>query len=170
MQDPHLKRSASFIFGVFNAPCNKRRPSLITRDVQKTVMFEETTITKNADISRDKRRIYRYKRLSETDKNKLYEVRPDLNPNAPLGLDCEITNPLVDADKNCYLNKVCNDNIKHETKVEITSDTAKDSISKSSLFRLSERNFTDSIDYDSSDDELDDEDNELMDMISRFNV
>merc|ERR1712070_522948 len=49
-------------------------------DFDKCVMFEEETITKNADISKDKKNIFRYHKLSKEDKNQLYEDRPDLHP------------------------------------------------------------------------------------------
>lgn len=43
-------------------------------------MFQEATISGNADISKDKRSIYRYNKLSREDKQLLYADRPDLNP------------------------------------------------------------------------------------------
>mmetsp|Transcript_7626 Transcript_7626/g.11307 ORF Transcript_7626/g.11307 Transcript_7626/m.11307 type:complete len:552 (+) Transcript_7626:187-1842(+) len=81
MQDPHLNRSfrramqlmgLGFCVGV-TADTNLRRSSR-----EKTVMFENAEKT-NADISKDKRTVYRYRRLSREDKALLYESRPDLN-------------------------------------------------------------------------------------------
>jgi len=46
-------------------------------------MFEESTIVKNADFSKDKRFIYRHHRLSKEDKEYLYQNRPDLQPQSP---------------------------------------------------------------------------------------
>ena len=51
-------------------------------DVEKNVMFEEATINKNADISKDKRSIYRNRKLSKEDKAILYALRPDLDPHS----------------------------------------------------------------------------------------
>lgn len=45
---------------------------------EKTVMFENAEKV-NADISKDKRTVYRYHRLSREDKADLYTHRPDLN-------------------------------------------------------------------------------------------
>jgi hypothetical protein len=57
--------------------------NVIIKDVDKTVMFQEATISGNADISKDKRSIYRYNKLSREDKQLLYADRPDLNPVSP---------------------------------------------------------------------------------------
>jgi hypothetical protein len=43
-------------------------------------MFEEATISRNADFSKDKKNIYRYHKLSKDDKKSLYADRPDLDP------------------------------------------------------------------------------------------
>ena len=56
------------------------RGRLKTTDFEKTVMFEEATITENADLSKDKKNIYRYHKLSKEDKKSLYAARPDLDP------------------------------------------------------------------------------------------
>mmetsp|Transcript_16927 Transcript_16927/g.25527 ORF Transcript_16927/g.25527 Transcript_16927/m.25527 type:complete len:542 (+) Transcript_16927:49-1674(+) len=81
MQDPHLNRSflramqwmgLGFCVGV-SADTNLNRSFK-----EKTVMFENAEKT-NADISKDKRTVYRYRRLSREDKALLYESRPDLN-------------------------------------------------------------------------------------------
>ena len=45
------------------------------------MMFEESTITYNADLSKNKRSIYKYNKLTKEDKAILYEARPDLDPN-----------------------------------------------------------------------------------------
>ena len=58
--------------------------------VPKSVMFEETTISQNADTSKDKRSIYRYHKLSNEDKLILYMNRPDLDP------DDKMREPLLD--------------------------------------------------------------------------
>ncbi len=52
--------------------------------VEKSVMFEEGTISVNADFSKDRKSIYRHNKLSKEDKKLLYENRPDLNPKQPL--------------------------------------------------------------------------------------
>lgn len=56
------------------------RGRLKTTDFEKTVMFEEATISENADLSKDKKNIYRYHKLSKEDKKSLYAARPDLDP------------------------------------------------------------------------------------------
>jgi len=43
-------------------------------------MFEESTIVDGADQFKDKRSIYKYRRLSKEDKQELYSSRPDLSP------------------------------------------------------------------------------------------
>lgn len=48
-------------------------------DVEKSVMFEEATITRSADIAKDKRSVYRNRKLSREDKLALYAERPDLD-------------------------------------------------------------------------------------------
>jgi hypothetical protein len=52
--------------------------------VEKTVMFQEETINANADLSKDRKSIYRHHKLSVEDKKLLYADRPDLNPKLPL--------------------------------------------------------------------------------------
>ena len=54
--------------------------SLKSTDFEKSVMFEEATINANADISKDRRNIFRFHKLSKEDKVVLYSARPDLNP------------------------------------------------------------------------------------------
>ncbi len=86
MQDPHLKRSfdlmmhycgCSFICVVLGLATPN---SLKSSDVEKMVMFEEKTIVRNADMAKDKKSIYRNRKLSREDKISLYQQRPDLNP------------------------------------------------------------------------------------------
>jgi hypothetical protein len=88
------------------------RGPLKTNDVEKVVMFEEATISRNADFSKDKKNIYRYHKLSKDDKKSLYADRPDLDPksgmlsNARLASmvtadssssrDCSLSAPLLD--------------------------------------------------------------------------
>ena len=74
MQDPHLKKSFATIVSL-------GRRVLNIKEVDKSVMFEESTITYNADLSKNKRSIYKYNKLTKEDKEILYEARPDLDPN-----------------------------------------------------------------------------------------
>jgi hypothetical protein len=91
MQDPHLKKSFATIvsFG---------RRVLNIKEVDKSVMFEESTITYNADLSKNKRSIYKYNKLTKEDKEILYEARPDLDPN--------IVEPLLSETDDDYGNDV----------------------------------------------------------------
>lgn len=86
MQDPHLKRSFDLMIHYCGcAFCcivlGLATPnSLKSSDVEKMVMFEEKTIVRNADLAKDKKSIYRNRKLSREDKISLYKERPDLNP------------------------------------------------------------------------------------------
>lgn len=94
MQDPHLKRSFSFILNVlgcgvlfsFCLPSDDyfSEVNLKNKDVDKTVMFGGH-IEDNADIAKDKKNIYRYHKLSGEDKMLLYHDRPDLDPKSSVG-------------------------------------------------------------------------------------
>lgn len=53
--------------------------SLKSSPVDKTVMFGGD-LSENADVSKDKKAIYRYHKLTKEDKVSLYSVRPDLDP------------------------------------------------------------------------------------------
>jgi hypothetical protein len=85
-QDPHLKRSFVVIVRRLGLSCllpysyNELKQSA----VEKTVMFQEETINANADLSKDRKSIYRNHKLSVEDKKLLYADRPDLNPKLPL--------------------------------------------------------------------------------------
>jgi len=101
MQDPHLKRAMDVIIyrmGCYNL-CYGRdyinfnddnskedknfytmERHLKTSDVDKMVMFQESSINKNADKPKDKNQIYRTRKLSKEQKKELYEDRPDLDP------------------------------------------------------------------------------------------
>jgi hypothetical protein len=81
MQDPHLNRSLKGIFQSLGLGCVVGITSdtnLKRNAIEKTVMFENAEKT-NADISKDKKTVYRYHRLSREDKADLYRSRPDLN-------------------------------------------------------------------------------------------
>lgn len=86
MQDPHLKRSFDLMlhYSGFSFCCVllglSTPQSLKSSDVEKMVMFEEKTIVRNADLAKDKKSIYRNRKLSREDKISLYKQRPDLNP------------------------------------------------------------------------------------------
>lgn len=86
MQDPHLKRSFDVVLEKLGCAACFDACGLVTAnrlkqsDVEKVVMFEEKTIVRNADISKDKKSIYRNRKLSREDKAALYKDRPDLNP------------------------------------------------------------------------------------------
>jgi len=76
MQDPHLKRSLMVaLYYFFGAGWSE----LKTTAVDKTVMFGGD-LSENADISKDKKAIYRYHKLTKEDKQVLYSARPDLDP------------------------------------------------------------------------------------------
>lgn len=90
MQDPHLSRSFAVIF--FLLGCGSCclddddtgrnggvKARLRMKEEQKSVMFTGH-VESNADISKDKKNIYKYHKLSVEDKILLYEERPDLNP------------------------------------------------------------------------------------------
>ena len=47
-------------------------------------MFQEDTITSNADLSKDKRSVYRNRKLSKADRLHLYTQRPDLDLRSPI--------------------------------------------------------------------------------------
>ncbi len=86
-QDPHLQRSFLLVLHFLGLSLLLPASSsfraggpLKTSDVEKTVMFEEATISRNADLSKDKKNIYRYHKLSKDDKKALYADRPDLDP------------------------------------------------------------------------------------------
>lgn len=52
-------------------------------DVEKNVMFQEETLLSNADLSKDKRSVYRNRKLSKADRLDLYAERPDLDLRSP---------------------------------------------------------------------------------------
>lgn len=56
-------------------------PQLKIKDTEKSVMFEESGLSRNADFPSDKRYIYLYRKLSKEDKVTLYATRPDLDPS-----------------------------------------------------------------------------------------
>jgi hypothetical protein len=81
MQDPHLNRSLKGIFQSLGLGCVvgiTSETNLKRNAIEKTVMFENAEKT-NADITKDKKTVYRYHRLSREDKADLYRTRPDLN-------------------------------------------------------------------------------------------
>jgi len=92
MQDPHLKRSFGVISQKLGCLCwcccciigDSQENGLKTREVDKTVMFGGH-IEDNADVSKDKKNIYRYHKLTTEDKLVLYHDRPDLDPNVKIG-------------------------------------------------------------------------------------
>mmetsp|Transcript_129263 Transcript_129263/g.253137 ORF Transcript_129263/g.253137 Transcript_129263/m.253137 type:complete len:656 (-) Transcript_129263:189-2156(-) len=94
MQDPHLKRSIKLIlhYSGISAVCLFCLPTssflyyyspLKGTDVEKNVMFQEETILSNADIAKDKRSVYRNRKLSKSDRLSLYAERPDLDLRSP---------------------------------------------------------------------------------------
>jgi hypothetical protein len=81
LQDPHLNRSFRFVFKSIGLGfcCGVSDDTNLRRNSrEKTVMFENAEKV-NADISKDKRTVYRYHRLSKEEKLDLYNDRPDLN-------------------------------------------------------------------------------------------
>lgn len=52
--------------------------SLKTAPVEKFVMFEEGSLTRNADIPKGRHSFHRHKKLSKEDKIRLFRTRPDL--------------------------------------------------------------------------------------------
>lgn len=89
MQDPHLKKS--FLVVMYRLGLSSVAITGVGGD--KSVMFEEATITKNADFTKDKRSIYKYHKLSNEDKRILYANRPDLDPK-----EYTFTEPLLPGD------------------------------------------------------------------------
>lgn len=88
MQDPHLSRSLAIIvyalgggviFGTSDDAMTPRKSALRIKEEQKSVMFTGP-MEDSADITKDKKDIYKYHKLSEEDKALLYRNRPDLNP------------------------------------------------------------------------------------------
>ncbi len=98
LQDPHLKRSFKLMMYYTGATtlCMIVMPSssyyyhfggwapLKATDVEKNVMFVEETILDNADVSKDKRSVYRNRKLSKADRLDLYAERPDLDLRTPV--------------------------------------------------------------------------------------
>jgi len=92
MQDPHLKRAFVVFAQKMGCLCwcccciigESDGSGLKTREVDKTVMFGGH-IEDNADVSKDKKNIYRYHKLTTEDKLVLYHNRPDLDPNVKIG-------------------------------------------------------------------------------------
>lgn len=97
LQDPHLKKSFHLIILKLGFTCvlddwayyvsrtkgehfSASESLLKTYDVEKVVMFQEDTIIHSADIPKDRKSIYRNKKLSNDDKKIVYQQRPDLNP------------------------------------------------------------------------------------------
>ena len=90
LQDPHLKRSFQLVLYRLGLRCllpaevrgvNTEGVLLKQSDLDKNVCFEETTISGNADITKDKKNIYRHHKLTKSEKARLYQARPDLNPS-----------------------------------------------------------------------------------------
>lgn len=89
MQDPHLSRSLAIMVytlggciicgGNSDEAMTPRKSALRIKEEQKSVMFTGH-MEEGADITKDKKDIYKYHKLSEEDKASLYRNRPDLNP------------------------------------------------------------------------------------------
>jgi hypothetical protein len=101
LQDPHLKRSVQVVLFRVGLRCllpvevrgvGSGAVALRQKSTDKYVFFEENTISGNADISKDKKSIYRHHKLSRADKQRLYACRPDLNP------DNDLSDALLDGD------------------------------------------------------------------------
>jgi hypothetical protein len=97
-QDPHLKRSFKLLlyYSGLSSLCLFCLPTssflyyyspLKATDVEKNVMFQEETILSNADLSKDKRSVYRNRKLSKADRLSLYAERPDLDLRSPTAAD-----------------------------------------------------------------------------------
>jgi hypothetical protein len=94
VQDPHLKRSFKLIMfysglasfcACFLPPTYAAYYSpLKATDVEKNVMFQEETLLSNADLPKDKRSVYRNRKLSKADRMHLYQERPDLDLRSAL--------------------------------------------------------------------------------------
>lgn len=78
LQDPHLKRSLMVAIYFFSSGM----VGLKHTPVDKSVMFGGD-LSDNADVSKDKKNIYRYHKLTKEDKVALYSARPDLDPKTP---------------------------------------------------------------------------------------
>jgi len=96
MQDPHLKRSLMVALYFFGFGWG----DLKTTAVDKTVMFGGD-LSESADVSKDKKAIYRYHKLTKEDKLALYSARPDLDPKtqyARANGTRKFTEPLLSAE------------------------------------------------------------------------
>jgi hypothetical protein len=84
MHDPFLIRAFRVALSAVGLSCllkKQAEPLKAHKDHNRIVMFNETTIGANADISKDKRAMIRDHRLSKADKAALYKDRPDLDPS-----------------------------------------------------------------------------------------
>eukprot|EP01038_Epipyxis_sp_PR26KG_P005354 gene5354-7427_t len=97
LQDPHLKRSFTVLIRKCGLGYNNSNGPLRESHFEKSVMFEESSISANADLSKDKNNVYRYRKLSRADKRALYAMRPDLNPRAVPGEDDATLSPLINS-------------------------------------------------------------------------
>jgi len=92
LQDPHLHRALLLLLhtlgpkGRSSQPTNPvdRAEHFLLRageaGCERSVMFNEASISSRADTSKSKKHMYRYRKLSPEDKLLLYEARPDLRP------------------------------------------------------------------------------------------
>jgi hypothetical protein len=84
MHDPFLIRAFRVALSAVGLSCllkKQAEPLKADKDHNRIVMFNETTIGANADISKDKRAMIRDHRLSKAEKVALYKDRPDLDPS-----------------------------------------------------------------------------------------
>lgn len=96
--------------------------------VEKTVMFQEETISANADFAKDRKSMYKYHKLSAEEKKKLYLDRPDLNPKQSLNNS---------SPNNCVSSHgIMKDNPQHDITQPLLAETNRDCGSKDNTNRI----------------------------------
>lgn len=78
---------------------SKPAPRLSKLGREKVVMFEEDSGATNADIAKDKREMIKHHRLTVKEKEVLYKMRPDLNPNPN---ESDLSEPLLTQEETAY--------------------------------------------------------------------
>ena len=184
LQDPYLRQSFRFIYTLgccYNknqnqitsggtsppvSPGRKRGTATFTKtstiNIDKIVMFEEATISGKADISKDKKSVYKYNKLSKEDKELLYKNRPDLNPNfvvasSPSPQLASMATPLLSAQEFRSMEDVS---------VEVTVDCLRTS-EEQSFAEEGEEQAWNTTDDSSSDDEDEDEEDVFVNSLNQ---
>jgi len=146
MHDPILIKAFRIILDTLGCSCLLTKQASLSsiNKVDKIVMFEEDSIKPNADISKDKRAMIRYHRLSREDKVSLYRDRPDLDPNDTE--DCEVFEGLVQPLMSTQpsFDRLQDQAIEQNQSMESTTSTQSSFSSSSSLTNKKGARFTDS--------------------------